>query len=280
MSARIALLLLLLTPLLAAAPLPAGWEPEGPTLVFAGHDLYGHINGGAELFHEFGFEELRVADYRNAQGAELSVEVYRMASPRDALGIYLAKCGKERPHPDLGMRNTANRYQLTVVKGDRFAQVNNFGGDTSHRDAMKKLALGALDKVEAVPTDSLFALLHEAWPHPHALVPGSLRFLHGTLALEALHSFPGEDPLRLGDEIYGVAGRFFAETGVAQRTVIVVDYPDIATAQSVFKGLVTDPKRVRHSSGEERHSYFEGTDAQGRQVELRVSLRRLRVIVH
>lgn len=281
MGVRVALLLLLVPALaVAAASPPAGWEPEGPTRVFVGNDLYGHINGGAELFHEFGFVDLRVTDYRNAEDVELAVEVYRMGSPRDALGIYLAKCGREKPLDGLGLRHSANAYQLTALKGDRFLQVNNFGGDAALQPIMSAFALAALDTVASAPSDSLFAMLHEAWPHPRALVPGSLRLLHGPLSLEALYSFPGEDPLRLGEEIYGVAGRFFAETGLKQQTVIVVDYPEVATAMSVFRGLVTDPERVRHGSGEIRHSDFETTDAQGRQLELRVSLRRLRVIIH
>jgi hypothetical protein len=68
------------------------WHREASPRVFEGADLYGHINGGAEVFLELGFDRLDVVRY-DADGAAVEVERYRMTDPVAALGIYLMKCG-------------------------------------------------------------------------------------------------------------------------------------------------------------------------------------------
>lgn len=55
---------------------------------FAGAALAGHINGGAELYKEYGFKHLTVQYVRLPGEEELVVESYRMQSPPAAYGIY------------------------------------------------------------------------------------------------------------------------------------------------------------------------------------------------
>jgi hypothetical protein len=54
---------------------------------FKGKALYGFMNGGSDLYYEYGFVNLDALDVRY-KGEEFSVEVYRMDSPENAFGIY------------------------------------------------------------------------------------------------------------------------------------------------------------------------------------------------
>lgn len=84
-----------LTPSESAAP---GWKKVENLRVFSREDLYGYIDGGAELFLELGFDQLTLQKYRNG-ASEFAVEIYRMTDPAAATGIYLMKCGKETRDP-------------------------------------------------------------------------------------------------------------------------------------------------------------------------------------
>ncbi|MBD3223101.1 MAG: hypothetical protein GF313_00110, partial [Caldithrix sp.] len=53
------------------------WQKSGTPLTFDRENLYGRINGGAEIFLEYGFEQLLVQKYMNAQ-KRLELEIYRM----------------------------------------------------------------------------------------------------------------------------------------------------------------------------------------------------------
>ncbi len=70
---------------------------------FDGDGLWGHINGGADLYLEYGFDKLLFQDI-DWKDHNFRVEYYRMKSPESAFGIYstsIFKCSK---------RDTISRY--------------------------------------------------------------------------------------------------------------------------------------------------------------------------
>lgn len=54
---------------------------------FNGTALYGFMNGGSDLFLEYGFRDLKALEL-TYKGTPFTVEVYRMPTPEDAFGIY------------------------------------------------------------------------------------------------------------------------------------------------------------------------------------------------
>ena len=66
------------------------WKLLEPVRTFGTDNLYEEIDGEAELFLPYGMERLTVAVLgRSARpGSEVRLEMYRMASPRDAYGIW------------------------------------------------------------------------------------------------------------------------------------------------------------------------------------------------
>jgi hypothetical protein len=59
-------------------------EPE----LFVGDNLFDLINGGAELYHEYGFMEVLAAKMSIPGADPVKVEIYDMGSPESAWGIY------------------------------------------------------------------------------------------------------------------------------------------------------------------------------------------------
>jgi hypothetical protein len=216
-----------------ATPTSAPGPSAARELRFTAQDLYGHINGGAELFLEFGFVDLLVQEYR--VGKEMiTCETYRMDSPAAALGIYLAKCGVEMPIPDLSARNTGNRYQLTAVKYHTFVQVNNFNGDESLLPVMASLAGDILGGIPTAEPLAIWELLPRT-----DLIAGSERLIRGPFALQPLYTLGEGDILQLGGELFGVVGKY--DAGDEEPfTRIVVSYPDPATAEAAFAHLLTN----------------------------------------
>jgi hypothetical protein len=84
----------------------AGWKKTGLARTFISQDLFNHIDGGAELFLEFGFVRLLVQTYGGGS-SELTAAVYEMESAAAALGIYLMKMGKETPFSEIAARNSS-----------------------------------------------------------------------------------------------------------------------------------------------------------------------------
>ena len=77
-------------PVLGALAAKGEWKLLEPVRTFGPDNLYEEIDGEAELVLPYGMERLTVAVLgRTARpGTEVRLELYRMASPRDAFGIW------------------------------------------------------------------------------------------------------------------------------------------------------------------------------------------------
>ncbi len=247
---RWAVLALVLVALSPSAATAENWDPVGPPTLFRPDDLYGHINGGAELFLEFGFEFLSLLRYE-ADGGQYTVEMYQMTDPQGALGIYLAKCGKETPDPKLGFRHTAGRYQLMMVR-DRFLFViGNPAGDEVGAERIRLLARQWSDMLQPDPDrDPLGALPAEG------RVAGSERMARGPVALDPIVTLGEGDVLQLAGKHTALFARYRDGAGVGTSR-LQVTYPDGATAAAAFAHLVAhlDSHLTPLETGEARLVY-------------------------
>jgi len=211
-------------------PLTGDWQPVGKPLVFKERSLYGRIDGGAELFFEFGFDDLTVQTWQSGE-ASLEVETFRMESPAAALGIYLAKCGREKPVTGVAARNTGNRFQLLMVKRDNYYQINNHSGDKKLESVMAALAQ---ELVAGEPQDPALPI----WEHlpTENRVAGSERLIRGPFALQPVYEFGSGDVLQLDGQLFGALADYCDESGT-EYTLIVIPYPDGAKATAAFESL-------------------------------------------
>jgi len=208
-----------------------GWTKSGKAAIFIRADLFNHIDGGAELFIEFGFE--RVAVQRYMKGLDgLTLEVYEMKSPESALGVYLMKCGRETPFPDVPARNSSEPAQFTILKGNYFILINNSGGDKNLVPSMTALARTVLEKI---PVNSEPSRLFDRLPKEGRLA-GSERLFCGPLALQPFYTFGEGDLFNLQGKIFGVLANYKSGPSVVF-TRLIIAYPDKKQALEAYKNL-------------------------------------------
>jgi len=65
-----------------------GWNAPDSPVVYIGEDLYRLINGGADIFHEYGFKKVLTQKYINSNEKIISVEIYEMNDSSAAFGIF------------------------------------------------------------------------------------------------------------------------------------------------------------------------------------------------
>jgi hypothetical protein len=206
----------------AAIPEPdfaPGWSKAGPLRTFTGQDLFNQIDGGAEIFLEFGFVRLRLQSYVRDE-AELTLNAYEMESAASALGIYLMMMGRETPYPEVAARNSAEETQMTIVKGRYFIQVDNLGDVRASKAEAVALANAFLAGLAEEPAVTpLVALPAEG------KVTGSERLVRGPYGLQAQFTFGEGDILSLGGRIFGALAEYRMPGGSAF-TRLIVPYPD------------------------------------------------------
>ncbi len=210
-----------------------GWVKSDSLRHFPKEDLFNHINGGAELFQEFGFIDLFVQSYQNGEN-EIVLEAYQMESPEAALGIYLMKCGKETPIEGITARNSGSKYQVISVKGNYFIQINSFSGDETLMPALVTLAQGTLVNIPQGREVQLLKNLPE-----ENLIPGSELIIRGMYGLQPIYTFGDGDILRLKGKTFGVVGNYLGSND-SEYTKLIFLYSDNSSAKFAFENLVTN----------------------------------------
>jgi len=205
-----------------------GWQKTDSLRVYDQNNLYGHIDGGAELFFELGFNRLELQKY-GTNRQEIVVEIYKMTNPYAALGIYLLKKGREVPIEGLTARNTGNRFQILMVKGLYYIQIFNFAGDSDLNPVMLELAQIMQNHIYIENTDI----------NPLANIPdqnrvaGTERIFCGPYSLQSIFTFGTGDLFKLRGKIYGLAADYKNEENNSY-TLLTVSYRDTNQAQDAF----------------------------------------------
>jgi len=210
-----------------------GWAKAGPLRTFTGEDLFNQIDGGAELFLEFGFVRLRLQAYAKGR-AELTLNAYEMDSAASALGVYLMKMGREAPFAEIEARNSSEDVQLTIVKGRHFVQVDNLGEVAASRAEAVALANAFLAGVAEEPAETPLGLLPA-----EGRVPGSERLIRGPYGLQSFFTFGEGDILRLEAKIFGAVASYGAGSAPASLRLIV-PYAAEDQAGTVYESLLAN----------------------------------------
>jgi len=108
---------------------------------FTESSLYGYINGGAELYLEYGFDTLIVTEL-TVEGNDLKIEVYRMKDPEAAFGIFSVSRFRCNTGEQLTEHFCRSAYQLQFCKGPYYISIINDTG--SEADQKRSAALAAL----------------------------------------------------------------------------------------------------------------------------------------
>lgn len=156
-----------------------GWARDGDPQEFAGEDLYTYIDGGAEIYQEYGFRRVVVQDYKDASGTSVSLEIFEMTTPAAAFGIYTFKrSGKGKSVP-LGAGGDLEDYYLNFWKGCYLVTLTGFDEAPKTIEGIQKLAAGVDAKASGVrEAPGLVGLLPK-----EGLRPESVRYLKGILGL-------------------------------------------------------------------------------------------------
>lgn len=212
------------------------WKKEGNSRIFTSSDLYGYIDGGAEIFLEFGFEQLTVQAYAPGPAAaksganEFKVEIYRMADPIAATGIYLMNCGKESADPSFAERHNLNQFQLIFKRNRYYVIVNNSEGNEKLRSGMLDFARYVAARL---PTETPVKL-DELLPQK-GLNRASIRLIRGPYALQSIYTLGTGDILQLGRNVKAVSGMY--QDAIGKYSLVLVDYPDEPAAQKALANV-------------------------------------------
>ena len=141
-------------------PTVEGWKPEGKIKVFHPGNLHDYINGAAENFLAYGFQELRVSDL-SSDGLVMTVNIYDMGNEINAFGIYTTERPGDTERYDIGGEAVIMPpYQCLLLKSTYYVKVDAYEGEISV-PLGKSLLKGLVD---ALPGDDGLPSILELLP--------------------------------------------------------------------------------------------------------------------
>ena len=115
-----------------------GWKQTGGILTFSPRKLYDYIDGAADLYLTYEFQELKVAEYQNEKKASVTVEVYRHKTPGQAFGIYSQERLSNANFLDIGAQGFIEKNILIFTQANYYVKINS--SDTGSEDEEVLLA--------------------------------------------------------------------------------------------------------------------------------------------
>ncbi len=191
----------------------AGWSLDGDTQQMEGDDLFLLINGGAEIYHEYGFIRVLAASYRNGHGKKLNLEIYEMEDDASAYGAYSFKTAPGGSILEIGDEALLEDYYLNMWNGRFLVTVVGFDSTVDTLDGLKKMARAVSGKLKQKGRKpSIVSLLPTA-----GLKPGGVTYLEGPLGFYNRYSIDPENILGIREAVIGQYGDAF---------LLVVHYPN------------------------------------------------------
>ncbi|MBW2038370.1 MAG: hypothetical protein JRI46_02060 [Deltaproteobacteria bacterium] len=184
------------------------------------------MDGGAELFYEYHFEQACVQRYQTPHG-EATVEIYQMDLPAHAYGIYTFDTQGE--HPLIGQDATYERGLLTFWKGSYFVRV--FSQNEGLKETILALGQTIAQKIpqEGARPDILISLPQQG------MIQDSLLYFRGMIALNNAYFLSHQNVLSLGEGAEGITFKY--TPGAQPLRAIMVRYPGSPQADEAFQAF-------------------------------------------
>jgi hypothetical protein len=224
----------------------AGWKAVGPPDRYDPQTIFQYIDGHGEVYLAYGMAACDARRYAGPAGeGDVVVDVFEMASPADAFGVFTHS--REGEPVDVGQGASFGFGTLSFWKGRHFVSVS--AEQESERAGAAVLALGrsvAAAIADTGPPPALVSRLPKA-----GLDEASLVYLRHPRLLEAHVPVGPDNPLGVGPWAPAVTGRYSVGGGTAD--LVVVEYADAAAAEaaaaSFARGFLDGEQPARRSDG-------------------------------
>ena len=172
-------------PLASFFPELEGWRKVGQVELFRPETLYEHIDGAAENFLNYDFQQLAVQAYSNDPKQFLSVEIYFLGTLENAFGAYSSEKPLTGNYLPIGGQGYGEDGVLNFVSDAYYVKLNSFGLGPEGNNVLITLAEKI---VRVIGGENALPKILAAFPAAGKHVDSERFILNNFLGHEFLHS--------------------------------------------------------------------------------------------
>lgn len=160
------------------------YKMDGDPVRYSGDDLFFLIDGGAELYLEYGFVEVISTKYVNDENA-IKAEIYEMEDNAAAYGIYTSKRYREGSSIDIGDMGSILNSVIIFWKDNYLVVISDLNDSESTIPDVKLLA----KEIESnIPASGQAPDIAKLLP-PTGQKTNSLKYVNGIIGLNSAYIF-------------------------------------------------------------------------------------------
>ena len=208
-----------------------GWPPAEEARLYNSENLFDLVNGQADAFFVYGFEQTAVRTYTNADGNRLDVQIWQLATPADAYGLFTL--GRSGSPADLG-----NEGDTEPGRRLSFWQ-NHYTVHVSARQNVDDALLWnfAQAVVDTLPQGGEQPPLIDRLPQTGLKKERDFIFFHEELSIQDRIWLGGENILGLSQDTNGVVASY--EVADSPALLLLIEYPTPNQAAAGLEVLQT-----------------------------------------
>lgn len=204
----------------------AGWKPAGEDRVFDRDSIFQYIDGAGEIYLAYAFRRVLVREYAGSAGALLVAEVYDMANPGDAYGIFSGDPDGESVA--VGQEGLYGGGLLRFWKGPYFVRLMA----EKETEESRRVVVGLGLKIAAAVREEGAKPAILACLPAERLEKKSVRYFHKQVSLNSHYYLADENVLLLDDRTEVALARY--REGWEKSMLLVCRYPSPAAAGRAY----------------------------------------------
>lgn len=246
-----------------------GWTAAGPARTYDRNDIFDYMDGAGELYVAYDFQEIAVRDYKKPGTPGITAEVYRMATSKDAYGVWTSEQGLTKSAKEIAAIGQDRDYGVGLLrfwKGPFFVRILAERETPESKSAV--LALGKLTSSKITSVGRRPDML-KLMPTKN-LIPESIRFFHKHTVLNYQFYLSDANILDLGPKTNAIMAQYKLDG--SKPRLLVVRYPTDKAAAAAYASFnkayfktgakVTGKKRIERV---EKEGYT-GIELVGREI--------------
>jgi hypothetical protein len=209
-----------------------GWKWDGKEMKYNSKTLFSYIDGAAELYLAYGFQNLTVRRFEKSNQPPIIVELYEMASSEDAYGVFSFELQDETV--GIGQGSEFGGGLLRFWKGKYFVSIYAEGEGAEVESGMLKMGRAAANSIPAVGLEP--KLVGFIPGKDLGLVDKSLRYLKSHVLLNQRFFIAHQNILNLSRKTEAVLAQYLQ--GKLKTQLLLIRYPDSKEAADAYRSFM------------------------------------------
>ena len=209
-----------------------GWKWDGKEMKYDSRTVFKYMDGAAELYLAYGFQNLTVRRFEKLNQPPLIVELYEMASSEDAYGVFSFEHQDEAV--EIGQGSEFGGGLLRFWKGKYFISIYAEGEGAEVESTILMIGRAAANSIPA--TGSEPKLVGFVPGKDLGLVDKSVRYLKSHVLLNQRFFIAHQNILNLNRNTEAVLAQYLQ--GKQKTQLLLIRYPNSKEAEDAYQGFM------------------------------------------